>query len=93
MQDKSGTLSGKRIGIFGKGGAGKSTVAVLIAKVLRTLGYQVCVLDADSTNVGLSRAFGISPTPKTLLDYYGGNTSGLLRGHGLQWWGGYLPRG
>jgi len=72
MQDKSGTLSGKRIGIFGKGGAGKSTVAVLIAKVLRTLGYQVCVLDADSTNVGLSRAFGISPTPKTLLDYYGG---------------------
>lgn len=72
MQDKSGTLAGKRIGIFGKGGAGKSTVAVLVAKVLRTHGYQVCILDADSTNVGLSRALGISPTPKTLLDYYGG---------------------
>jgi CO dehydrogenase nickel-insertion accessory protein CooC1 len=72
MQDKNGSLSSKRIGIFGKGGSGKSTVAVLVAKELRTLGYQVCILDADSTNVGLSRALGISPTPKTLLDYYGG---------------------
>jgi CO dehydrogenase nickel-insertion accessory protein CooC1 len=72
MQDKSGTLAGKRIGIFGKGGAGKSTVVVLFAKVLRSLGYQVFILDADSTNVGLSQSLGIHQTPKTLLDYYGG---------------------
>ena len=72
MEDKSGTLSGKRIGVFGKGGAGKSTFVVLLARALRILGQQVCVVDADSTNVGLSRALGISPSPKTLLDYYGG---------------------
>ncbi|MFL7870265.1 MAG: P-loop NTPase [Candidatus Promineifilaceae bacterium] len=65
-------LSGKRIGIFGKGGSGKSTVAVLLAKALRKAGYEVCVLDADSTNIGLSKALGIESPPVPLLDYFGG---------------------
>jgi CO dehydrogenase nickel-insertion accessory protein CooC1 len=65
-------LSGKRIGIFGKGGSGKSTVAVLLAKALRKSGYEVCVLDADSTNIGLSQALGIENSPTPLLDYFGG---------------------
>lgn len=65
-------LNGKRIGIFGKGGCGKSTVAVLLAKALRNVGYDVCLLDADSTNVGLSRALGADRDPAPLLDYYGG---------------------
>jgi CO dehydrogenase nickel-insertion accessory protein CooC1 len=65
-------LSGKRIGIFGKGGSGKSTVAVLLAKALRKSGYEVCVLDADSTNIGLSQALGIKNSPTPLLDYFGG---------------------
>jgi CO dehydrogenase nickel-insertion accessory protein CooC1 len=65
------TLNGKRIGIFGKGGSGKSTVTVLLAKAFREAGYPVSVLDADSTNIGLPQALGtVSPTP--LLDYYGG---------------------
>jgi CO dehydrogenase nickel-insertion accessory protein CooC1 len=72
MQGKAGILSGKRIGIFGKGGAGKSTFTVLLARALRAYGHQTCVVDADSTNVGLSQALGISSSPKTLLDYYGG---------------------
>ena len=65
-------LTGKRIGIFGKGGSGKSTVAVLLAKALRDLGYHVCLLDADSTNVGLAQALGFEHTPETLLEYFGG---------------------
>lgn len=65
-------LNGKRLGIFGKGGCGKSTVAVLLAKTLRNRGYDVCLLDADSTNVGLSEALGVDKAPKPLLDYYGG---------------------
>jgi CO dehydrogenase nickel-insertion accessory protein CooC1 len=69
---KEKNLSGKRIGIFGKGGSGKSTVAVLLAKSLKNIGYEVSLLDADSTNVGLSQALGIEQSPAPLLDYFGG---------------------
>jgi CO dehydrogenase nickel-insertion accessory protein CooC1 len=65
-------LAGKRIGIFGKGGSGKSTVAVLLAKGLRAQGYAVCLLDADSTNVGMHRALGLAHSPAPLLDHFGG---------------------
>ena len=65
-------LAGRKIGVFGKGGAGKSTVTVLLARVLRECGYEVCVLDADSTNAGLAQAMGIQKPPETLLDYFGG---------------------
>lgn len=54
MAKNEQVLTGKRIGIFGKGGAGKSTVAVLLIEALWKRGYEVCVLDADSTNTGLS---------------------------------------
>jgi CO dehydrogenase maturation factor len=69
---ESKALMGKRIGVFGKGGAGKSTVVVLLAHALRDRGYEVCVLDADSTNLGLHRAFGLDELPRSLLDYFGG---------------------
>ncbi len=74
MQTEAGKmpLNGKRIGLFGKGGAGKSTVTVLLARALRERGYPVCVLDADSTNIGLFRLFDISQSPKPLIDYFGG---------------------
>ena len=65
-------LNGKRIGIFGKGGSGKSSVTVLLAKALKKSGYDVCVLDADSTNIGLAQALGIEKPPAPLLDYFGG---------------------
>jgi CO dehydrogenase maturation factor len=68
----SKVLMGKRIGVLGKGGSGKSTVVVLLAHVLRGRGNEVCVLDADSTNVGLHRALGLDGPPRSLLDYFGG---------------------
>lgn len=65
-------LSGIRLGLFGKGGAGKSTVTVLLARSLTRRGYHPVVLDADSTNVGLSRALGAGDGPSPLMDHFGG---------------------
>ena len=65
-------LDGKRIGIFGKGGAGKSTFTAIFSRFLSNLGYQVCILDADSTNVGFSHALGLQNPEKSMLDYFGG---------------------
>jgi CO dehydrogenase nickel-insertion accessory protein CooC1 len=65
-------LSGLRLGIFGKGGAGKSTVTVLLARGLVEMGYHPVVLDADSTNIGLARALGAGDGPRTLIDHFGG---------------------
>jgi CO dehydrogenase maturation factor len=68
----NGPLAGMKIGIFGKGGCGKSTLTVLLAKALRRRGYEVAILDADSTNVGLPPALGLERSPRPLIDYLGG---------------------
>jgi CO dehydrogenase nickel-insertion accessory protein CooC1 len=70
MDDAS--LSGVRLGIFGKGGAGKSTVTVLLARGLVEMGYRPVVLDADSTNIGLAGALGAGDGPQSLIDHFGG---------------------
>lgn len=65
-------LAGQRIGLFGRGGSGKSTCTVLLAKALAKAGYAVGVVDADSTNEGLAQALGADKTPDSLLDWLGG---------------------
>ena len=72
MSGQAKQLEGKRIGIFGKGGAGKSTLIVLLSRALRRHGYQVCVLDANSTNFGLSQVLGLDHPPTPLLNHFGG---------------------
>jgi CO dehydrogenase nickel-insertion accessory protein CooC1 len=76
MAEKAKALTGKRIGVFGKGGSGKSTAVVLLAKALGDRGYPVCVLDADSTNLGLYQALGLDESPASLMSYFGGTVFG-----------------
>ncbi len=72
MPDREKPLVEKRIGMVGKGGAGKSTVTLLIAKALRRRDYEVCILDADSTNVGFNKILGLPSPPRSLIDFFGG---------------------
>jgi CO dehydrogenase maturation factor len=57
--------------LCGKGGCGKSTLAVLISRAFARLGRRVMLVDADESNLGLHRLAGTAPAA-TLLETLGG---------------------
>ena len=60
-----------KIIIGGKGGSGKSTISVLLAKALRIAGHSVLLIDADESNLSLHRLLG-GPAPENLMKEMGG---------------------
>lgn len=60
-----------KVMICGKGGSGKSTVTVLLARALRAAGKSVLVVDADESNLCLHRLLGAS-LPAAVLESMGG---------------------
>lgn len=70
--DDAKALNDRRIGFFGRGGAGKSTAVVLLGRALVKDGYTVCIRDADSTNFGLHQALDLRDPPLPLIDHLGG---------------------
>ncbi len=60
-----------KIIVCGKGGCGKSTVTILLSRVLTDSGYNVLLIDADESNLGLHNLMG-AEAPVILLDDLGG---------------------
>jgi CO dehydrogenase maturation factor len=60
-----------KIAVSGKGGSGKSTLSVLMARAFRQLGYRVLLVDADESNTGLESLAGVA-SPVHLLNFLGG---------------------
>lgn len=60
-----------KIEVSGKGGCGKSTLSVLLARSMKKMGYRVLLVDGDESNIGLENLTGISE-PMHLMDYLGG---------------------
>lgn len=59
------------IGVMsGKGGVGKSTISVLIAKQLKQQGYKVGILDADITGPSIPRLLGIKDKKAEYVEPY-----------------------
>lgn len=59
------------IGVMsGKGGVGKSTMSVMIAKQLRQCGYKVGVLDADITGPSVPRLLGLKDKKVEVTDEF-----------------------
>ena len=60
-----------KIMICGKGGCGKSTLTVLLARALAGSGKKVLVVDADESNLCLHRLLG-AHQPEIMMDAMGG---------------------
>jgi len=60
-----------KIMICGKGGSGKSTISVLLSRSMHNLGFNVILVDADESNIGISTLLGVRP-PENLMDSFGG---------------------
>lgn len=54
-----------KIGVVGKGGAGKTTTAAIVARTLARAGHRVIALDCDANpNLGIALGLGVEATER-----------------------------
>ena len=68
IQNNMSKIKHKIVIISGKGGVGKTTVAVNLAISLASLGLRVGILDVDITGPNVSKMLGISPEVRPRVD-------------------------
>lgn len=87
MEASSSTAAGRSDGFVlwftGLSGAGKSTIAALVAAELRRLGRPLEVLDGDEVRENLSKGLGFSRTDRDTNVLRIGWVAGLLSRHGV----------
>ncbi|MFP3980655.1 MAG: P-loop NTPase [Desulfobacterales bacterium] len=60
-----------KILVCGKGGCGKSTLSVMLARAFEAMGWRVLLVDADESNFGIPHLIGVDP-PMDLMESFGG---------------------
>ncbi|MHA1104654.1 MAG: Mrp/NBP35 family ATP-binding protein [Promethearchaeota archaeon] len=68
IQENMSKIKHKLVVISGKGGVGKTTVAVNLAISLASVGLRVGILDVDITGPNVSKMLGISPEVRPRVD-------------------------
>jgi Mrp family chromosome partitioning ATPase len=68
IRDKMDKIKHKIVVISGKGGVGKTTVAINLAMSLVSIGLRVGILDVDITGPNVIKMLGISPELKPRVD-------------------------
>lgn len=68
IQDNMAKIKHKIVVISGKGGVGKTTVAVNLAMSLASIGLRVGILDVDITGPNVNKMLGISPEVRPRVD-------------------------
>ncbi|MCD6287941.1 MAG: P-loop NTPase [Candidatus Hydrogenedentes bacterium] len=61
-----------KVCVCGKGGVGKSTIAMFLVHELVRRGKEVVVIDSDESNTGLFRKLGLERPPRPLIELAGG---------------------
>ena len=60
-----------KILVCGKGGCGKSTLSVMLARAFAAMDRRVLLVDADESNFGIPHLIGVDP-PMDLMESFGG---------------------
>jgi len=68
IENNMAKIKHKIVIISGKGGVGKTTVAVNLAMSLASVGFRVGILDVDITGPNVAKMLGISPELKPRVD-------------------------